>query len=172
MIWIHRLLAQLGNADFHRLTTLAFSCRISFRKMLNFIRRPWRSQTGLDEIVRHGQAIELRTAPDFFGFREQAIPDRDVSIDLVDDVFGMTEIGGFRRFRRRLLVIDLWENLGRAKWLSEPHNQEKSSSYADSVICIRRPRTAKYSTQAQCWGPRRHCPSMASFTALKKFGLS
>jgi hypothetical protein len=35
------------------------------------------------------------------------------------------------------LVICFRENPGRAKWLGEPHNQEKSSSYADNVICIR-----------------------------------
>jgi len=137
MIWIHRLLAQLGEADFYRLATLPLARRIGFREMLRLIRWPWRSQAGLDEIVRHGQAIELRTAPDLFGFCEQTIPDRDVSIDLVDDVFGMIDLEGFRRFTRKLLVICFRENPGRAKWLGEPHNQEKSSSYADNVICIR-----------------------------------
>jgi hypothetical protein len=137
MIWMNCLLAQLGDADLYHQATLALARLIGFWEMLRLICRPWRPQAGLDEIVRHGQAIEFRTAPDFFGFREQAIPDRDVSIDLVDNVFGMTDIGDFCRFMRRLLVIYFREKPGRAKWLSEPHNQEKSSSYADNVICIR-----------------------------------
>jgi hypothetical protein len=89
--------AQLGEADFHGLTTLALAYCCGLWQVLRLVRRPLWFQARLDEIIRNAGATNFRGGRDFFGFREQAVSDRDVSVDLISRVFRVLAADRFSR---------------------------------------------------------------------------
>jgi hypothetical protein len=84
---LDRSTAKLRDPDLHCFTTFTLARGIDFWQGLRLV---WRSrwlQASFDEIIRSGDASERLARHRFFGFREQAIPDGNISCDFLDSVF-------------------------------------------------------------------------------------
>ena len=94
--------AEQGEANLDGLATPALARSVCFRQVLRLVGRPRRFQAVFDKVVRDAGPLQIHGARLFFDFGEGDVSDRNVSIDLVDDVARHPELGGFRPLRQTL----------------------------------------------------------------------
>ena len=115
--------AQLGDPHFDGFAVLAFARGLGFGKRLHLVGRARRPQTGFRELVRRGNAAQVRLGRVRFGFTQEKIARGDVGVNLDSDAIR----GGWRRRLASRLP-------GNTCWLiereSQLHTPFRSSSCA------------------------------------------
>ena len=95
--------AEQGESHFDGLTTPALARSVGFRQMLGLVGRPCRFQAVLDKFVRDAGPLQIYGAGLFLDFGKGNVADRNVGVDLVDDIARHPEFGGFRPLRGTFL---------------------------------------------------------------------